>query len=132
MQVWCHIIRLAAHNNGANLEQQQLTKNDVPVIVEKSINFIYAYGIAILLSIKLCIDVWILGSMTEGIYRRAGSGTAVTELLMQFRKDAWAVQLTDKYSEHDVATALKRFFRDLPEPLLINSKRQYLYQVSRK
>lgn len=70
------------------------------------------------------------GSMTEGIYRRAGSGTAVSELLAQFRKDAWAVQLTDKYSEHDVATALKRFFRDLPEPLLISSKRQYLYQVS--
>lgn len=68
--------------------------------------------------------------MTEGIYRRAGSGTAVSELLAQFRKDAWAVQLTDKYSEHDVATALKRFFRDLPEPLLISSKRQYLYQVS--
>lgn len=69
--------------------------------------------------------------MTEGIYRRAGSGTAVSELLAQFRKDAWAVQLTDKYSEHDVATALKRFFRDLPEPLLVSSKRQYLYQVSR-
>lgn len=45
IQVWCHIVRLAAHNNGANLDQQQLTKNDVPVIVEKSINFIYAYGI---------------------------------------------------------------------------------------
>lgn len=48
LQVWCHIIRLAAHNNGANLDQQQLTKNDVPVIVEKSINFIYAYGIVTL------------------------------------------------------------------------------------
>lgn len=37
-------MRLAAHNNGALLEQQQLTKNDVPVIVEKCINFIYANG----------------------------------------------------------------------------------------
>lgn len=48
VQVWCHIVRLAAHNNGANLDQQQLTKNDVPVIVEKSINYIYAYGIVLL------------------------------------------------------------------------------------
>lgn len=70
--------------------------------------------------------------MTEGIYRRAGSGVLVSELLTQFRKDAWAVQLTDRYSEHDVATALKRFFRDLPEPLLTQNKRQYLCQVSCK
>lgn len=80
----------------------------------------------------MCVLFFLLGSMTEGIYRRAGSGTAVSELLAQFRKDAWAVQLTDKYSEHDVATALKRFFRDLPEALLVSSKRQYLYQVSCK
>lgn len=71
--------------------------------------------------------------MAEGIYRRAGSGSVVNDILTQFRKDAWAVQLTtDKYSEHDVATALKRFFRDLPEPLFTNNKRQYLYQVSSK
>lgn len=109
-------MKLAAHNNGANLDQQQLTKNDVPVIVEKSINFIYARGCT-----------------TEGIYRRAGSGTAVNELLALFRKDAWEVQLTSaKYSEHDVATALKRFFRDLPEPLMTTSKKQYLQEVSCK
>ncbi|XP_018335487.1 arf-GAP with Rho-GAP domain, ANK repeat and PH domain-containing protein 1 [Agrilus planipennis] len=113
-KAWCHIVRMSAHSNGALLEQQQLTKNDVPVIVEKCINFIYAHG-----------------SMCEGIYRRAGGGGAVQELLTQFRRDAWAVQLTiDKYSEHDVATVLKRFFRDLPEPLLSSSNRQYLCQVS--
>lgn len=43
-QVWCHIIKIAAHNNGADLENQQLTKNDIPVIVEKCINFIYVHG----------------------------------------------------------------------------------------
>lgn len=113
-KTWCCILRLAAHNNGALLEQQQLTKNDIPVIVEKCINFIYAHG-----------------SMVEGIYRKAGSGAIVLDILTQFRRDAWAVQLTlDKYSEHDVATALKRFFRDLPEPLLTSSNQQYLYQVS--
>lgn len=69
--------------------------------------------------------------MTEGIYRRPGTNSAVAEILAKFRKDAWAVQLTsDKYSEHDVATALKRFIRDLPEPVLTNNQRQYLHQVS--
>ncbi|CAG9856103.1 unnamed protein product [Phyllotreta striolata] len=114
-KVWCHIVKLEAHNNGANLDQQQLTKNDVPVIVEKCINFIYAHG-----------------SMTEGIYRRPGQGSSVSELLSKFRKDAFAVQLTtDLCNEHEVATALKRFFRDLPEPLLGANQRQYLYEVSK-
>ncbi|CAK1588486.1 unnamed protein product [Parnassius mnemosyne] len=33
------------------------------------------------------------GSLTEGIYRRAGSSVVLTELLARFRRDAWSVQL---------------------------------------
>ncbi|XP_056637370.1 arf-GAP with Rho-GAP domain, ANK repeat and PH domain-containing protein 2 [Diorhabda sublineata] len=114
-KVWCHIVKLEAHNNGANIDQHQLTKNDIPVVVEKCINFIYAHG-----------------SMTEGIYRRPGQGSLVSELLTKFRKDAFAVQLTsDLCTELEVATALKRFFRDLPEPLLGSNQRQYFYEVSK-
>ncbi|CAH1105349.1 unnamed protein product [Psylliodes chrysocephalus] len=70
--------------------------------------------------------------MTEGIYRRPGQGSSVSELLTKFRKDAFAVQLTtDLCTEHEVGTALKRFFRDLPEPLLGTNQRQYLYEVSK-
>ncbi|XP_045464625.1 arf-GAP with Rho-GAP domain, ANK repeat and PH domain-containing protein 2 [Harmonia axyridis] len=113
-KIWCHLIRIASYDNGACLDEQQLTKNDVPVIVEKCINFIYLHG-----------------SMTKGIYRQSGVGSLVSELLTKFAENAWAVQIThDKFSEHDVATALKRFFRDLPEPLLEISQRQYFYQVS--
>lgn len=43
-KVWCHIVKLAAHNNGPKLDEQQLTKNNVPVLVEKCINFIYIHG----------------------------------------------------------------------------------------
>ncbi|KAJ8981459.1 hypothetical protein NQ317_000135 [Molorchus minor] len=114
-KVWCHINKLEAHNNGANLDQQQLTKNDVPVIVEKCINFVYAHG-----------------SMSEGIYRRSGSGSIISDILTKFRKDAFAVQLTtDLCTEYEVATALKRFFRDLPEPLLGSNQLHYLYEVSK-
>ncbi|XP_078041879.1 rhoGAP_ARAP and RA_ARAPs domain-containing protein RhoGAP15B isoform X2 [Augochlora pura] len=98
---WRHALYQAATTCGPDLEEQQLTQDDVPVILDKCINFIYAHGI-----------------MTEGIYRRSGSTSAVVRLLVAFRHDAWAMQITKGlYTEHDVATALRRFLRDLPNPL---------------
>lgn len=65
--------------------------------------------------------------MSEGIYRRSGSNTNVSKLLTAFQKDAWAVQITrGEYTEHDVASVLKRFFRDLPEPLLTTTLHKVL------
>ncbi|KRT82213.1 hypothetical protein AMK59_4084, partial [Oryctes borbonicus] len=73
----------------------------------------------------------ILGSMSKGIYRLSGTSSNVNEILTQFRTDAWSTQLTQgKYTEHDVATALKRFFRDLPEPLMLRDEQEYFHQVS--
>ncbi|XP_054275592.1 arf-GAP with Rho-GAP domain, ANK repeat and PH domain-containing protein 3-like isoform X2 [Macrosteles quadrilineatus] len=101
-RAWCRVIHEAAVDNGPTLRDQQLTKDDLPTIIDKCINFVSAHG-----------------SMTEGIYRRSGSNTNVAKLLTAFQKDAWAVQITrNDYTEHDVASVLKRFFRDLPEPLL--------------
>uniref|UniRef100_A0A1B6IHX6 Arf-GAP with Rho-GAP domain, ANK repeat and PH domain-containing protein 2 n=1 Tax=Homalodisca liturata TaxID=320908 RepID=A0A1B6IHX6_9HEMI len=101
-KAWCRAIQQAALNNGALLHEQQLTKDDMPTIIDKCINFVYAHG-----------------SMSEGIYRRNGSNTNVMKLLAAFQKDAWAVQITrNEYTEHDVASVLKRFFRDMSEPLL--------------
>ncbi|XP_012279312.1 uncharacterized protein LOC105699129 [Orussus abietinus] len=98
---WTHALHQAATNCGPALNQQQLTQDNVPVILDKCINFIYAHGI-----------------MSEGIYRRSGSSSAIARLLEAFRRDAWATQITrNSYSEHDVATALRRFLRDLPDPL---------------
>lgn len=99
---WRKTIHDAAVRNGPNLDQQQLTKDDVPVIVDKCIKFVFAHG-----------------SMSEGIYRRSGANTSVTRLLSAFWSDAWSVQLSRQdYTEYDVSSVLKRFFRDLPEPLL--------------
>ncbi|EGI60849.1 Arf-GAP with Rho-GAP domain, ANK repeat and PH domain-containing protein 2 [Acromyrmex echinatior] len=98
---WRHALYQAATNCGPALDQQQITQDNVPVILDKCINFIYAHGM-----------------MTEGIYRRSGSSSAVVKLLEAFRRDAWATQITrNVYSEHDVATVLRRFLRDLPESL---------------
>nr|XP_018909007.1 PREDICTED: arf-GAP with Rho-GAP domain, ANK repeat and PH domain-containing protein 1 [Bemisia tabaci] len=107
---WKHVIRTAAVDNGPHLADQQLTKDEIPTIIDKCINFIYAHG-----------------SLSEGIYRRSGSSTNITKLLAQFRQDAWGVQLSrQEYSEYDVAGVLKRFFRDLPEPLLSNQLHKFL------
>ena len=63
--------------------------------------------------------------MTEGIYRHAGLNAKISKLLVLFQSNAWAVHLTrDNFSEHDVANALKRFFRTLNERLLTEKLRQ--------
>lgn len=101
-KIWRHIISEVAHNNGFNLADQQLNKFDVPVIVDKCINFVYIHG-----------------SMSEGIYRKSGSENSITKLMAAFRTDAFNVEITrNEYNEHDVANVLKRFMRDLPERLL--------------
>lgn len=41
---WKHALYQAATNCGPALEQQQLTQDNVPVILDKCINFIYAHG----------------------------------------------------------------------------------------
>uniref|UniRef100_A0A1I8Q100 Rho-GAP domain-containing protein n=1 Tax=Stomoxys calcitrans TaxID=35570 RepID=A0A1I8Q100_STOCA len=101
-KIWRHIIREVAHNNGFTLGDQQLTKFNVPVIVDKCINFVYIHG-----------------SMSEGIYRKSGSENSIMKLMSAFRADAFNVEITrNEYNEHDVANVLKRFMRDLPERLM--------------
>lgn len=57
--------------------------------------------------------------MSEGIYRKSGAENSIQKLLKKFRSDAYATQIIrNEFSEHDVANALKRFMRDLPNRLL--------------
>uniref|UniRef100_A0A182W429 Rho-GAP domain-containing protein n=1 Tax=Anopheles minimus TaxID=112268 RepID=A0A182W429_9DIPT len=97
-QIWHKVIRQVAFKNGQTLASQQLTRGDVPVLIDKCINFIYAHG-----------------SMSEGIYRKSGSQSAVVRILQMFNENAFNVQLTrNEYNEYDVAGALKKFIRELP------------------
>jgi Arf-GAP with Rho-GAP domain, ANK repeat and PH domain-containing protein 1 len=43
-KIWNAIINDEAHANGAKLYEQQLTKDNVPVLIDKCINFIYTNG----------------------------------------------------------------------------------------
>ena len=109
------LVEDSVFNNGDTLEQQQLTKDGVPVIVDKCTKFIYSQG-----------------CLTQGIYRIAGVNKRITSLLEEFRKNAWNVALNrDVYSEHDVANVLKRFMRTLKEPLLTQKLRSEFIEASK-
>lgn len=58
-------------------------------------------------------------SLFSGIYRQAGQETKIKQLLNEFLEDPFNNSLTrENYSEHDVASGLKRFLRQLDTPLL--------------
>lgn len=103
-ECWLQLTRSIALQSGEDLEENQLTIEDVPVLVECCVKFIETYGM-----------------LTEGIYRRSGVQSKIVRLLALLRNDAWSVHISsEEYTEHDVANVLKRFFRTLPDPLLRN------------
>jgi RhoGAP domain len=84
------------------LEDQQLTKDHIPVVMETCMNFIYAFGLK-----------------SEGIYRISGEQRKVNKLVELFKKNAHSVILRyAEYDEHDVASAIKQFIRTMKKPLL--------------
>ncbi|XP_074960130.1 arf-GAP with Rho-GAP domain, ANK repeat and PH domain-containing protein 1 isoform X5 [Phalacrocorax aristotelis] len=98
---WLHAIQKAAGSSGDTLSEQQLTESDVPLLVDRCIDYITQCGLT-----------------SEGIYRKSGQNSKTTSLLEMLRRDARSVRL--KEGEHqvdDVANTLKRFFRDLGDGL---------------
>ncbi|CAF3289073.1 unnamed protein product [Rotaria socialis] len=85
-----------------DLSCQILTSQNVPVIVERLINFIFEHGLE-----------------SKGVYRQAGQETRIKQLLNELLEDPFTNSLTrENYTEHDVASGLKRFLRQLETPLL--------------
>ncbi|XP_043918024.1 arf-GAP with Rho-GAP domain, ANK repeat and PH domain-containing protein 2 [Protopterus annectens] len=110
--VWHSAIQKAASTDGNALRDQQLNKNDVPIIVDSCIAFVTQHG---------------LGS--EGIYKKNGNPSRVSHLLDQFRKDARNVKL--RGGEHhleDVTDVLIRFLYETDDALL--TKELYPYWIS--
>ncbi|CAM2703082.1 unnamed protein product [Rotaria socialis] len=57
--------------------------------------------------------------MIIGVYRQAGQETRIKQLLNELLEDPFTNSLTrENYTEHDVASGLKRFLRQLETPLL--------------
>ncbi|XP_078509640.1 arf-GAP with Rho-GAP domain, ANK repeat and PH domain-containing protein 3 isoform X3 [Lissotriton helveticus] len=98
---WCSDIQAAAGGRGNFLRDQQLSRNDIPIIVDSCIAFITQYGLR-----------------HEGIYRKNGAKSRIKLLMDEFRRDARNVKLriSDNFIE-DVTDVLKRFFRELEDPI---------------
>ncbi|NWQ81167.1 ARAP3 protein, partial [Columbina picui] len=98
---WYADIRASAGGRGNALRDQQLSRGDIPIIVDSCIAFITQYGLR-----------------HEGIYRKNGAKSRIKVLMEEFRRDARNVKLriNDNFIE-DVTDVLKRFFRELEEPV---------------
>ncbi|KAK7909784.1 hypothetical protein WMY93_014468 [Mugilogobius chulae] len=110
--LWHSAIMLAAGTDGKALEDQQLTKNEVPVVVDRCIAFVTQYG--------LC---------QEGVYQRPGDPDRVAALLDEFTQNARNVKLREKeHKLEDVTETLKSFLAHAEDALL--TKELYPYWVS--
>ena len=55
----------------------------------------------------------------KGIYRQAGQETKIKQLLNEFLEDPFNCSLTrENYTEHDVASGLKRFFTSIRNSII--------------
>ncbi|XP_039630521.1 arf-GAP with Rho-GAP domain, ANK repeat and PH domain-containing protein 3 [Polypterus senegalus] len=101
--MWYQDIQTAAGGKGNALRDQQLSRNDIPIIVDSCIAFITQYGLR-----------------HEGIYRKNGAKSRIKLLMDEFRQDARNVRLRigDNFIE-DVTDVLKRFFREIDDPVFM-------------
>uniref|UniRef100_A0A3Q3GPU8 ArfGAP with RhoGAP domain, ankyrin repeat and PH domain 3 n=1 Tax=Kryptolebias marmoratus TaxID=37003 RepID=A0A3Q3GPU8_KRYMA len=101
--LWYSDIQRAAGGKGNTLREQQLSRNNIPIIVDSCIAFITQYGLG-----------------HEGIYRKNGAKSRIRLLMEEFRKDARNVKLRigDHFIE-DVTDVLKRFFREIDDPIFM-------------
>ncbi|CAL8262483.1 unnamed protein product [Lota lota] len=101
--LWYSDIQRAAGGKGNTLREQQLSRSDIPIIVDSCIAFITQYGLG-----------------HEGIYRKNGAKSRIKLLMDEFRKDARNVKLRigDNFIE-DVTDVLKRFFREVDDPIFM-------------
>ncbi|XP_031442972.1 arf-GAP with Rho-GAP domain, ANK repeat and PH domain-containing protein 3 isoform X2 [Clupea harengus] len=101
--LWFADIQKAAGGKGNQLRDQQLSRHDIPIIVDSCVAFITQYGLG-----------------HEGIYRKNGAKSRIKLLMEEFRKDARNVKLRigDNFIE-DVTDVLKRFFREIDDPIFM-------------
>ncbi|KAI4874726.1 hypothetical protein NFI96_028345 [Prochilodus magdalenae] len=113
--LWYADIQKAAGGKTNTLKDQQLSRNDIPIIVDSCIAFITQYGLG-----------------HEGIYRKNGAKSRIKLLMDEFRKDARNVKLRigDNFIE-DVTDVLKRFFREIDDPIFMADLHPYWKEAAK-
>ncbi|XP_053486943.1 arf-GAP with Rho-GAP domain, ANK repeat and PH domain-containing protein 3 [Ictalurus furcatus] len=113
--LWYTDIQKAAGGKANTLKDQQLSRNDIPIIVDSCIAFITQYGLG-----------------HEGIYRKNGAKSRIKLLMEEFRRDARNVKLRigDNFIE-DVTDVLKRFFREIDDPIFMADLHPYWKEAAK-
>uniref|UniRef100_A0A674AV27 Myosin IXAb n=1 Tax=Salmo trutta TaxID=8032 RepID=A0A674AV27_SALTR len=91
---------LSSRQFGVELSRLTSEERTVPLVVEKLINYIEMHGL-----------------YTEGIFRKSGSTNKIKELRQGLDTDVSSMNLDD-YNIHVIASVLKQWLRDLPNPLM--------------
>ncbi|XP_072254680.1 arf-GAP with Rho-GAP domain, ANK repeat and PH domain-containing protein 1 [Pyxicephalus adspersus] len=112
---WVGAIQKASSTSGDTLSEQQLTNSDVPFIVDKCIEHISRFGVE-----------------SEGIYRKSGQKSKITNLLEALKKDARSVVFKEEEPVDNVSDTLKRFFREIGEGIFAEHCRQWLHVTGEK
>nr|DBA32250.1 TPA: hypothetical protein GDO54_000056 [Pyxicephalus adspersus] len=110
---WVGAIQKASSTSGDTLSEQQLTNSDVPFIVDKCIEHISRFGVE-----------------SEGIYRKSGQKSKITNLLEALKKDARSVVFKEEEPVDNVSDTLKRFFREIGEGIFAEHCRQCVQHFS--
>ncbi|XP_041705844.2 unconventional myosin-IXAa [Coregonus clupeaformis] len=93
-------LELSSRQFGVEVSRLTSEERTVPLVVEKLINYIEMHGL-----------------YTEGIFRKSGSTNKIKELRQGLDTDVSSMNLDD-YNIHVIASVLKQWLRDLPNPLM--------------
>ena len=86
----------------STLEDQFLTSDNIPVAIDKCINFVATYG-----------------ADTPNVYLQTSQSPVAETIVEAFHSNPWEIQLNiDKHSVHDITTALTLFLKSMSECIL--------------
>ncbi|KRX79636.1 Adenylate cyclase type 9, partial [Trichinella sp. T6] len=99
---WRAVVQSMINKQSNVLSEQRLSSDNVPMIVEKCINFISVYGLE-----------------TEGIHRMCGTVSKIDDLYSKLIVDPFSTHLLPhEHSVHTVTSVLRKFLASVDEPLV--------------
>uniref|UniRef100_A0A158R5D6 Rho-GAP domain-containing protein n=1 Tax=Syphacia muris TaxID=451379 RepID=A0A158R5D6_9BILA len=114
--LWAEKLCSEMKKTSNKLEDCKLTKHDVPVLVDKCINFIWGFGLH-----------------QPGLYRRNGSMIDARFLMEELKEDPANVYIPSNGEDmvNVVADVLRSFFRQLDSPLIPKNIHAQLFAISK-
>ncbi|KAL6725511.1 hypothetical protein Aduo_007559 [Ancylostoma duodenale] len=111
---WFSAIQDSLSMSPSVVEDYRLTADNIPIIVDKCLRFVAAYGIR-----------------SEGIYRRNGKISEAKDIYRRLTEDPVRTHIasTSEETAYAVADVLRQFFRRLKSPLIPPSIHKDIYRL---